>query len=272
MTDENNDLEMSLEEAEVETALEGLDSVEEGLVDIAMSENLGDASQMMAAAAASDITRGIDAGIVASRAAALSDAINDAGIADFGQGAAMLAASEDLDVQSALMGALGEEDMADAMSLAAISGQLGAVATIVDSLEMPILAAFLLDKSDELHDLAVGSIYQSSSARALAAAIGATGKDISELGTNEVAEGLARLSVSDAMAARSAELAEAGVDLTAAGLVQAAAAEGLREASKDLAAEGIGEVAAGAAGVGSADTLDALAEELDEEDEEEGDA
>jgi hypothetical protein len=264
MANEQEEVERALQEVADETALEGLDNVEEGLVDLAMAENLGDASQIMAAEAASKITRGVDASIIASRAAALGRAVGEAGSADLAEGAAMLAASDDLDVQSALIGALGAEDLADAMSMAAIAGQLGAVATVVDGLEMPILAAFLIDKSDELHDLAVESIYRSSATRALASAVGATGKDMAALGTNEMAQGLARLAISDTFAFRSEELAEEGLELTAEGLVEAAAADGMREASKDLAADAIGEIAAGSAELGAADTLDALTEDLEE--------
>ena len=79
MANENEELGNALEEVAVDSALEGLDNVGAGLDDIAMAENLGDASQLMAAAAASDITRGVDAEIVAARAAVLSDAVGDAG-------------------------------------------------------------------------------------------------------------------------------------------------------------------------------------------------
>ncbi|MCZ7670025.1 MAG: hypothetical protein M5U34_24055 [Chloroflexi bacterium] len=61
----------------------------------------------------------------------------------------MLAASDDIAVQGALIASLGEEDLEDAMAMASIAGQLLAVANVVADLDMPILAAFLADKSDE---------------------------------------------------------------------------------------------------------------------------
>ena len=85
------------------------------------------------------------------------------------------------------------------------------------------------------------------------------------LGENEMAEGLARLAVSGSMSARSQELAAAGVELTAAGLAEAAAAEGMRDAAKDWTAQAVGEVAAGAAALGASDTLEVMAEDLEQE-------
>ena len=164
-----------------------------------------------------------------------------------------------------LIGAMGAEDLSTAMSLAAIAGQLDAVSNLVSGLEMPILAAFLVEKSDDLHEMAVDTMFRSAATRALASAVEATGKDVAALGVNEIAEGLDRLAVSDAMAVRSMELEEEGLELAAAGMVEAAAAEGMREAAKDWAAEGVGEVAAGSAELGAADVLDTLAEGLEEE-------
>ena len=80
----------------------------------------------------------------------------------------MLAASDDLAVQSALVGSLGAEDLETSMDIAAISGQLDVVAQVVAELDMPVLAAFLEEKSIELQDLAVDGIFRAGATRALA--------------------------------------------------------------------------------------------------------
>ena len=150
-----------------------------------------------------------------------------------------------------------------------ISGQLATVGHVVADLNMPVLAAFLFDKGDDLQGLAVDTIFRAGATRALAAAVSATGAQVGDLGANEMAEGLTRLAVSDAMALRSAELAEAGDELTAAGLVEMAAASGMREAAEDLAAEGVAEMVTGAAELGAAATMGDVADALEDASDEE---
>jgi hypothetical protein len=94
--------------------------------------------------------------VVADRAAVLSEVVSAAGVTDVTEGADLLAASEDLAVQSALLGSVGEGDLAAAMDMAAISGQLQTVGLVADGLQMPILAAFLADKGDEGCDKSSG--------------------------------------------------------------------------------------------------------------------
>jgi len=179
------------------------------------------------------------------------------------QGVNLLAASDDIDVMSAVVGAMGEEDMEDAMELAAISGQLAVASDVVWSLAMPVLAGFLERQGDRLREIAVDQMFQFGASQALSEAMAETGADVGELGAGEVDEGLTRLVVSEAAAIRSAELAGAGTMMAAEGMAELAAAEAMREASVELAEEGIAEVAEGAAELGASEALDATAEALE---------
>ena len=90
--------------------------------------------------------------------AQLSNVVAAAGIIDMAEGADMLAASQDIEVQSILVSLLSEEDLSLGMDMGAIAGQLAVAADVVALREMPILADFLIDKSEELRDLAVDAI------------------------------------------------------------------------------------------------------------------
>ena len=181
------------------------------------------------------------------------------------EGAELLATSEDIEVQGAIVGALAEEDLGQGMEIAAIAGQLFAVSEIVDALDMPVLAAFLDDKGQDLHELAIDAIFRYGATRALSEAVSETGMHVGEMGVLEVVEGVEELVAAEGMAYRSDELAEAGLEQTAQGLVEMAAAEGMREASEELAAEGVVEVAEGAAEIGAAATLADFAAALEED-------
>ena len=67
---------------------------------------------------------------------------------------------------------LSAKDIARAMELGAVSGQLAVAADIVEAREMPVLAAFLEDKGNLLRTFAVDSIMRAVATRALAAGDG----------------------------------------------------------------------------------------------------
>ena len=200
-------------------------------------------------------------------AAALSEAVASAGAVDLAEGAEMLAASEDIAVQSALVSSMSQEDLEIGMHLASVAGQLEAVSNVTEIMGLPRISFFLEDKAQELQDVATQTMLRSGATRALAAAISATGKDIADLGTEEMAEGLTRLAVSDDFAVRSEELAESGAADFVAGVSEVAASEALNDISRDVAAEGTAEVAAGAVELAGSDMLRAASEVIGEEDE-----
>ncbi|NOX61103.1 MAG: hypothetical protein GXP42_04035 [Chloroflexi bacterium] len=224
-----------LQAAEKSDLAEGLDALEAAAI-------ADDMSRAALAAGASDITRGVDAVAAAERAAVLSEVVAAAGVADVSQGIELLVSSEDIAVQSELVKSMSEQDLSLGMNMAAIAGQLEAVADVALMLEMPTLAEFLDTKSDELQDMAVETIMRFSAARALAASMRETGVDVAALGANEVAEGLTRMAVSGEMAAQSEALAEAGAEMAAMGMAGVAVSEGLREGAAELAAEGIAQM------------------------------
>ena len=141
---------------------------------------------------------------------------------------------------------------------------MAVAADVVALREMPILADFLIDKSEELRDLAVDAIVKFAAARALAGTIAATGAKVGGLGANEMVEGLDRLAVAEAAAQRSEDLAAAGVGYAVAGIVELEVAKAAGEAARGLAVEGVAQVAAGAVELGEGATLEAVGEALAE--------
>jgi hypothetical protein len=187
------------------------------------------------------------------------------GVVDLAEGADMLAASDDIAVQSALVGSLSEADLTVSMQLASMAGRLQAVGNLTGVLGMPIVSQFLEAQSDELQGVAIEAMFRAGATRTLAAAMSATGADVAELGVNEMAEGLTRLAVAGDLAVRSDELAEAGAADFVAGVSEVAASEALDEVARDVAAEGVAEVAIGSAELGASDALDAAAQAAKDE-------
>ena len=179
----------------------------------------------------------------------------------------MLAASDDIAVQSALVGSMSQADLDTSMHLASIAGQLQAVSNVTEILGLPRISFFLEDKAFELQEVATETMLRSGATRALAAAISATGSEIAELGVEEMAEGLTRLAVAGDFAIRSDELAEAGAADFLAGVTEVAASEAMDEVARDVAVEGAAEVAAGAVELAESEMLHAVAEVAHEEDE-----
>jgi hypothetical protein len=191
--------------------------------------------------------------------------VGAAGVNDISQGAELLAASEDLEVLSALIDGMSVEDLEEGMDLAAISGQMAVAAEVMAELDMPIMAWFLEDRADWLREIAVDNLFRYGATRALSDAMAETGLQVAGLGADEVEEGVARMAASDGMAAVSAEWAEAGARKAVEGLAEMAAAEGMRDASLALAEEGIAQVAEGAADLGASETLHATAEWIEDQ-------
>jgi hypothetical protein len=208
---------------------------------------------------------------VAERVAALSDIVAEAGVTDVIEGAELLTASEDVEVQSAIISLMADGDLAESMDIAAISGQLFAVSEVMDAIDMPVLAAFLETKGEQLHEIAVDTIFRYSATRALGDAMAETGRELDAMGEREVAEGADRMAAAEGLAESSEDMAAEGVERAAHGLAEMAAAQGMHEAAEELALEGAAEAAAGAARIGAADAISELAASLEEEMLEEGD-
>jgi len=100
----------------------------------AHADAIGDA---LMAQAASDVTRGEDALLVADRLSAVSEVVAAAGVNDINQGVDLLVHSDDIAVQSVLVASLRADDlaaagvdlMADGIVEAAAAAELGDVAS-----------------------------------------------------------------------------------------------------------------------------------------------
>jgi len=141
---------------------------------------------------------------------------------------------------------------------------LAVASDIVAAREMPVLAAFLEDKSNLLRKFAVDSAMRAGATRTLAWAMEATGAKVGDLGVNEIAEGLVRMAAAEAGAQRSAELAIEGEVNAIVGVEEIAAAEKARKVARKLEKQGIKQVAEGTEAVGQGEAIGAVAVAFDE--------
>jgi len=243
------------------------DLAEAGMLDTAIgTEELDEAADAAAfavgatAAAASDLTRSLDAGIVADRLSTLSEMVGVAGINDVSQGIDMLTTSDDVEAMSAVVGMLSLGDLDRGLELSRLAGELSTIAEVVAILKMPVLATVLDDRGDQLQDIAVDVILRAGAERGLASLMAATGQQIAEMGEEEIDEGVLRMAASDIAAERSDELAAASVRLGVRGAVEGAAAGAASDLAGDLAADGVADVALGAAELSAGAVLDEAAE------------
>jgi len=192
--EEGKDLEVKQQEEAAELMAEvGAEQLVTGVEELELAGDLAADATGELAAGASDLTRAEDALSVAERLSDLSGVIATAGVVDMTEGAQMLAASDDIATISALVGLMGEEDLEQGLVLARLAGELQAVSKVVDLMVMPVLTAFLDNRSAQLQDLAVDNILQSAGNRALARVLAAKRLEIEEMGVEEMAEGLARI-------------------------------------------------------------------------------
>jgi hypothetical protein len=140
---------------------------------------------------------------------------------------------------SSLVGLMSLGDVERGLELGCLAGELSTIANVVDALEMPVLAAVLDDRGEQIQDIAVDVILRAAAERGLAQLMAATGQQIGELGAEEIDEGLLRIAASEIAAERSTELAEAGADL-----------------ADEMVEAGVADVTAGAAELGAADAMD----------------
>jgi hypothetical protein len=260
-------------ELQVAAEVEALaaNKAEEGLIGFSIgAETLGAAktARQIGGAAlavgASEVTRGATQLDNAAVLHAMSDYAAAGASGDLADGAAALAASEDIAVQSAIVDVLSAADLARGMELAAIAGRLKVAGEIVALKQMPVLSAFLSQTSKDLHEYALGAILRFGATRALAKSMAETGAVVADIGADEVAEGLERRALAGAGVELSRDLAAEGAARVAAGVEALAVAEGALDVARELEEEGIRGIAAGAAAVGEAEAIAAVSEALDE--------
>ena len=143
-----------------------------------------------------------------------------------------------------------------------MSGELGAVAVVVRRIGMPVLAAFLAVRGDELLDVSVDAIVRAGGTRAIARALADTGEHVELLGEAEAAEGVARLVAAEGLAERSEELADEGCRAELRGL----RGDGRRRVGSPGGrrgrCRGFAEAGQGMEEIGSAGALADVADEL----------
>jgi hypothetical protein len=205
----------------------------------------------------------MDKVIVAEKMATLGQVAAAAGAADVAQGAEMLATSEDIAVMSGIVRALSAKDLERGLATARIAGEFAAVGDLAKRMGMPVLAAFVTDRSNKLRSISVENLLSYSGTRALSEAMALTGARVGDLGVGEVAEGITRLAVAGRIAERSDELAEEGAAQAYEGSVEMGAGEEITDAARAEALKGVGQIAEGSAEMATADVLGAAARKLD---------
>jgi hypothetical protein len=256
-----------LESAAVNAAVQGELEVMDGVDRMQAAGDLARTGTVLAASGASDLTRAMDEKIVADRLETLSDVVAVAGVTDVAEGAAMLAESEDVGVMSALVGMMSEDDLEHGLELARLSGELETVSEIVDDLQMPVLAAFLAERSGRLHEMSIEQIRIAISTDGISQLLSASGTKIRDLGENEVDEGFTRLEVAEVAAEKSAAMSRAGDELAGQGIEKIIVAKEVGQAAREEAIAGAREISEGSAVVGAASAIDDVAATVREQSE-----
>ncbi len=254
-----------LEEPTGETVVDDFadEAVEEMMADadaLELADDMRDEATADAMMAASDLTRAVDAEVIADRLATLSDVVANAGVNDVEQGAALIAASKDVEAVSAAVGLMTVDDLDKGLELGRLAGELQILSGIVAELEMPILSAVLNDRGARLSEIAKETILRAAASRSLTELVEATGSRIGDIGVNEIDEGLLRMAASDIAASRSADLSAAGLSLGLRGVMElglAADNVDLADVMQEMGIEGTADDAA--------DVPDASDDEPDEE-------
>src|SRR5512135_1625163 len=114
----------AVEDIAIQEGVIGLDQAKEGLNKLEAAREVGNLGRGALAVGAATATRGADEIAVAEGLSKISTVVAAAGIVDVAQGAELLEKSEDVEIQSEMVGFLSESDLEHAMGIAAIAGQM----------------------------------------------------------------------------------------------------------------------------------------------------
>jgi hypothetical protein len=256
-----------MEGAAIVAAITGEQEVIHGTEQLNEAREMEEVGTAFIAKGASDVTRAVDEKVVSQRMAVLSDVVATAGVVDVAEGAEMLAASEDVGVVSALVGMMSREDIEHGLELARLSGELHTASELMNSLKMPVMAAFLTERAVRLHEMSIEQIRLAISTDGVSQILSAAEKRITTLGENEVEEGMVRMAVSEAVTAESAARSKASEDLAVQGIQEMVIGAEVSEAAREEAVEGTAEISSGSAVIGAALAMDDMAAALKEKSE-----
>ena len=157
----------NLSEGQEQLAEQGVVDMAIGADDLEYAHELADTATAEAMMAASDLTRAVDAEIVADRLSRLSAVVAAAGVNDIGQGAELIAAAENVEAISAAVGLMSVDDLETGLELGRLAGELRIFGRIVGQLEMPVLSAVLGDRSERLSEIATDTVLRAAATRSL---------------------------------------------------------------------------------------------------------
>ena len=226
---------------------QGQRNVQAGVMEIGLARDVADGAMAEVAAGASNVTRAVDAAVVADRLGTLSNVVAAAGVNDIAQGADLMMASDDVQAMSAAVGLMSLGDLESGLHLGRMAGELDTIAQVVAKLEMPMLAAILEDRSIELQDIATTTVLRSASTRGLSELMSATGKELNAMGETEMDEGVLRVAAAEIAQQRADELEYESVSLGIQGAAELADAAQAMDVAAEVANEGVARVAVGSA-------------------------
>jgi len=242
----------------------GADQMHEGTEELDLAGDLASYGMTEAAAGASDITRAVDAAVVADRVQQISDIVGAAGVVDVAEGVEMLAKGENVEAWGAMVGLMSKADLERGLDLGRVAGELSTASKLVAMLQMPVLADFLEARGMHLQQVAVDVLIRAAGTRALGQAMAETGEQIQAMGAGEVAEGEMRMAVSDAAAERSKELSKASGKLAQRGFDEIETAEMATDDARMSAAAGATDIAEGSAMLGTGAAMEQMGEALED--------
>lgn len=230
---------------------EGKEYMEAGLDAVQLGRDLAGGAMDEVAAGARDMTRAIDSAVVADRLGTLSKVAASAGVNDIAQGTELMLASEDVAAMSAAVGLMSLDDLQSGLHVGRIAGELETISQVLSVLEMPVVAAILVDRSLQLQEIATNTVLQAAASHGLSEVMNAAGKQLGEMGEEEMDEGLLRVAAAKVAKQRAEELEAQSVELGIKGMTEIANAAQTVELATEVANQGIEAVAVGSAQMAS---------------------
>src|SRR4029079_8400324 len=127
--------------------------VAEGLAGLADAREIADAGIGAVAVGAGDVALGAGKLQVAERGGELADLAALGGIEELGRAGDTQELAEDLEGLTQIVRTMGGVQLGRGLAIARVSGELSAVSRVMTVLDMPLLAAFLDDRSSQLQVL-----------------------------------------------------------------------------------------------------------------------
>lgn len=189
-----------------------------------------------------ELAEGLSGIQLAQEMAQLRDTATANALRDMTQGEAMLTVSQDISKMSSLVQAMGSVQVARGMELAGMSGQIGVVGEVLNTMGQLALGTFLGDMSLRIKAFAIGDLSRAEGTADLARSISVTGKQVADYGKDEVRDGIEAFAAAEVAADANEYANEVGQAKIAEGLADIAAAEGMNDMSHAMSLNSLGDI------------------------------